>query len=357
MGFELACELASQGHTAHLITNGATMGSSENLIVHNLGSAGFWRSATSTVLKLEAEGKLDLVHVQNLVIHRSLAPYLGHLRRRSKLPVVAYCCQLPGLSLSNWVDVLRREPWEALTNKIGMLAPSMATRWTIRHVDKTIASSKFIGGELSRSRPTNPIDIIPPFFNGTRLRSSLEKEVRKAGFPTLVYLGSHKALRGEDDFLRMLGFLKRYYPNLKGVIVTPQPIPDRVNTLARSQGLLENIEFLSRGKQLDVPSIMRAADLYVFTGLSPIGSIDPPLSIIEAMILGTPVVSYDTGGISELLDPAHLAPYHDYPALGRLGRKFLDEKSNRVLRPDLLEEHSSATATARFLDAYEGLVA
>ncbi len=356
MAFELARQLAHKGHKVHIITNKSNRPIPEpGLTIHHLPARGFWQAAVRSLLELESVGDLDVIHIQNLVIHRAFAPFMGVLRRRCRLPVVAYCCQIPGLAFSSWVDVLKKDPSEAVFNKLGMLAPSFATQWTIRTIDKTIASTKFIKNELSSAHPLREIGIIPPFFNDDRLRQSLKVSSGKSPNRQVLYLGSHKVLRGEDDFLSMLGLLRKQYPDLQGIAVTTDPIPRRIRRLIRTQNLNGAVRFLSRGVDIDVPSLMTSVNLYAFTGLSPIGSIDPPLSVIESLILGTPVVSYDTGGISEILDQDNLVPYRDYVSLARRASKFLDGEEGVRPRPDLLSRFSSDRASARFEEAYQEL--
>ena len=357
MAFELASQLAGLGHKVHLVTTqGIGMLSGDNILVHSLPPKGFWQSAIKTLLKLESDHELDLVHLQNLIIHRSFAPFVGLFRRHSRVPLVAYCCQLPRLSFPVWVEVLKKDPSEALFNKLGMLAPSLITEWTTRTIDKTIASSRFIRDQLARSRPNRSIDIIPPFFNTERLK--LAQKSPKVGSDSLkvLYLGSHKVLRGEEDFLLMLALLREEFRDLEGIAVTTQPIPSRIRRLIVTHSLDRAVKFLSRSVDLDIPSLIKSVDLYAFTGLSPIGSIDPPLSIIESLILGTPVVSYNTGGIAEILGEDRLVKYGDYVSMANTARRFLDGKLKDEPRPDLLARFSSQRAAKLFESVYETLV-
>ena len=236
-----------------------------------------------------------------------------------------------------------------------MLAPSLATEWTIRTIDKTIASSEYICNELARARPGRTVEVIPPFFNTDRLRSSLKTLKTRFGGFRVLYLGSHKVLRGEEDFLLVLALLRKEYPELEGIAVTTYPIPSRIRRLVEAHDLSGAVKFLSREVDLDVPSLIKSVDLYVFTGLSPIGSIDPPLSVIESLILGTPVVAYNTGGISELLSENNLVRYGDYISMARAARKFLDGGLKREPRTDLLSQFSSQRAVRLFEDVYRRL--
>jgi glycosyltransferase involved in cell wall biosynthesis len=356
MAFELARELAIRGHTIHLITNdGSAISPMPNLEVHSILGKRFGRAALEEVKELETSHEIDILHVQNLVIHRSLAVLLRLFRRRSRLPIVAYCCQLPALSVSHWLRVLRKDPKEALSSKLGMLAPAFATRWTIKNIDSIIASSSFIREHLSWPTHSRQIEVIYPFIRRDNLRVRLSSNNGRSGPPKLLYLGNHKVLRGEEDFLITLAALKRKLPDVEGTAITTHPIPPRTQRLVERLGIAKSVNFLPRSVQLDVPALMEASDMYMFTGLPPIGSIDPPVTIIEALILGTQVLSYDAGGIKEIVDQDRLVTYGDTAALAEQAFQLLQRRTEKRPRPDLLEAFSSENAAKQFEKIYEGL--
>jgi len=324
--------------------------------LRTLPRPGFGKAAVKTILEMEEAGELDIVHLQNMIIHRNLAPALWSLSRKSELPIVAYCCQLPTLSLSNWLHVFRKDPKEALSTKLGMLAPAFITSWTIRRISLVVASSRFIKRKLAASRPNREIEVVPPFLRNERVALQATSVRKSHEHPQILYLGNHKALRGEEDFLRMLSLVKRELPEVRGVAVTTYPLPSRVPALLNSLSLEGSVEFLSRNVDLDIPGLIRSSDLYVFTGQSPAGSIDPPLSIIESLILGTPVLSYDTGGIGEVLDQNSLVGYEDYTSLAELACKVLRRNGANNPRPELLSTYGSEAAAKRFEEIYHGLI-
>ncbi|OLE70922.1 hypothetical protein AUF78_04410 [archaeon 13_1_20CM_2_51_12] len=357
MAYELARQLTRLGHSVLLITTereGTTM--DDGVKLRTLPRPGFGKAAVKTILEMEEAGELDIVHLQNMIIHRNLAPALWSLSRKSELPIVAYCCQLPTLSLSNWLHVFRKDPKEALSTKLGMLAPAFITSWTIRRISLVVASSRFIKRKLAASRPNREIEVVPPFLRNERVALQATSVRKSHEHPQILYLGNHKALRGEEDFLRMLSLVKRELPEVRGVAVTTYPLPSRVPALLNSLSLEGSVEFLSRNVDLDIPGLIRSSDLYVFTGQSPAGSIDPPLSIIESLILGTPVLSYDTGGIGEVLDQNSLVGYEDYTSLAELACKVLRRNGANNPRPELLSTYGSEAAAKRFEEIYQGLI-
>jgi len=74
MAYELGYQLAALGHNVHLITTNSDglKTDQKNLELLDAPSQGFSKAALKILLKLKTSNSLDVVHVQNLAIHRSL---------------------------------------------------------------------------------------------------------------------------------------------------------------------------------------------------------------------------------------------------------------------------------------------
>ncbi len=357
MAYELALQLAGKGHEVHLISNDSeTISQESNLHVHPVAGKSFAQASLKKIEQLEDAHRIDLIHIQNLLIHRSLAGLVKSLKRTSKVPIVSYCCQLPALSISDWLKVARKDPREAFSSKLGMLAPDFLTKSAMKNVDMILTSSLYIQKHLSTSEDNKLTGVIHPFVRTGQMTLEPKNEQVKTGPQKLLYLGSHKILRGEDDFLRMLSKVKQEIPELKADLVTNYPIPTRIKRMIDHLGLRETVEFLPREVQLDVRRLIEESSMYVFTGLPPVGAIDPPLTIIESLILGTPVLSYDAAGISEVLSPDNLVKYGDVKALASEARKRLAQAVPKIPRPDLLETFGSENAARQFEKYYDKLI-
>ena len=354
MAYEFARELCTLGHRVHLISNGTEkIETIPNLQLHSVHRSNFNRDIIDTVRRLESSGQIDLLHIQNLIVHRSLAGLVKSLKRETKAPVVAYCCQLPTLSVSNWLRVLKKDPREAFSSKLGMLAPQFLTRSAMEQIDMVISSSRYIQRHLDQIQDEKRV--VHPFVNATNLRPHMVARDQRPGQKRLLYLGNHRVLRGEDDFLRMFAVLKKDIPDVKATLVTTIPIPNRIRRIVDRLRIAGTIEFLPRNVQLNVLGLIEASDLFVFTGLPPVGSIDPPLTLIESLIIGTPVVSYDAGGISEIIHSDNLVKYGDIDSLAQAAHKQIQSTTVKKPRPDLLQTFSSENATSRLVELYEGL--
>ncbi|MEM4402525.1 MAG: glycosyltransferase, partial [Candidatus Caldarchaeum sp.] len=79
-------------------------------------------------------------------------------------------------------------------------------------------------------------------------------------------------------------------------IVGEGPLRLRLEELVHAKGLDERIKFL--GERRDVPDILKASDIFVLTSRWE----GMPLTLIEAMLAGLPVIATRVGGVPELVE-------------------------------------------------------
>ncbi len=103
-------------------------------------------------------------------------------------------------------------------------------------------------------------------------------------------------LRREKDYpnlLRAARLALARHPGLVLLAVGQGPLEDEVRALHRNSGLGERVRLL--GYRTDVPDLLAASDVFVlasaYEGL--------PVSIMEAMAAGLPVVATAVGGVPE----------------------------------------------------------
>jgi glycosyltransferase involved in cell wall biosynthesis len=130
-------------------------------------------------------------------------------------------------------------------------------------------------------------------------------------------VGSVGALRPQKRFdvlLRAAAELAPRWPGLRVVIAGDGAERPRLRALAAELGLGDTLLML--GARGDVPDVLRALDVAVVSSDFE-GS---PLSVMEYMEAGLPVVATDVGGLGQLVhDGVHgvLVPRRDPPALAR----------------------------------------
>lgn len=137
--------------------------------------------------------------------------------------------------------------------------------------------------------------------------------------------------------------------------------PDRGELHARAAalGLGERVRFL--GHRRDVPALLAAADLFVLPSLYE----GLPLSVLEAMAAGVPVVATAIGGTDEVVcdgETGTLVPPGDPQALAAAIRRTLADRDAAIhlaarARSFVEQEYSVETMVASVSRLYEQLLA
>ncbi|MCS7197419.1 MAG: glycosyltransferase family 4 protein [Candidatus Bipolaricaulota bacterium] len=109
-------------------------------------------------------------------------------------------------------------------------------------------------------------------------------------------------------------------------LVGEGPRRSRLEELVRAKGLCQHIRFLR--ERHDVPAILKASDIFVLSsrweGL--------PLTVIEAMFAGLPVIATRVGGVPELVEEGItglLVPARDTRALGNALEQLINSAELR----------------------------
>jgi len=183
------------------------------------------------------------------------------------------------------------------------------------------------------------------------------------GFPPdaklALFAGRLAPQKRVGDLLKVLDLLQHVQPDLRTAIVGEGPMRRELEKLAGQYDLAEKVRFL--GHRDDVPRLMAAADVVALTseyeGL--------PNVVLEAMMLGKPVVATAAPGTTEVVvDGATgvLAPIGDIPLLARGLRDLVrDPRRAQALgaagRARALADFRADAMVARFADLYERLAA
>jgi glycosyltransferase involved in cell wall biosynthesis len=158
----------------------------------------------------------------------------------------------------------------------------------------------------------NGIDLAA-FANGVHERLAVRQEIG-VGASDLVLLQVARLdyLKDHATALRMLERVVKSCPQARLVLVGEGPERDKIEGILRERDLGPFVRLL--GLRGDVARLVPAADVFLLTSISE----GIPVTLIEAMAAGLPIVSTRVGGVAEVVEDGQtglLAPSGDDAAL------------------------------------------
>lgn len=197
----------------------------------------------------------------------------------------------------------------------------LANRLLLGRRDRVAA----VGEAVRRALISNeglPEDRIEVVYNGIDTQAFGQPDVDRASVRR--ELGLHEDvfalfqvarldyLKDHGTAVRTLGRLRDRGINARLLLIGTGPEEAVIRAQVDEQQLQEHVHFL--GLRQDVPRLLHAADAFLLTSVSE----GIPLTLIEAMAAGLPVVSTNVGGTAEVVlegETGYLAPARDEVAL------------------------------------------
>lgn len=207
-------------------------------------------------------------------------------------------------------------------------ATRRANAATFSRQQAVIAVSQEVARSIG-SRRGPPVHVIPNGVDAGALRTAaLPREVarRELGLPLDVpvigTIGGVAPKKGHVDLVRAAARLTRRFPDAMVAVVGLELEPGPVRTQITAEGLQDRVLLL--GYRAEASRLLRAFD--VFTLASRYEGM--PVSLLEAMALGLPVVATGAGGVPEVVtsgrDGLLVAPGDD-AALGAAWEELLTD--------------------------------
>ncbi|MBE0604561.1 MAG: glycosyltransferase family 4 protein, partial [Deltaproteobacteria bacterium] len=172
-----------------------------------------------------------------------------------------------------------------------------------------------------------PEERIEMIHNGTDIPDRC-REARNEGF---FVIGSAGRLFPVKDYPLMVEIAREVTREASGVrfeLAGEGPEKDRLLELIKKNGLERH--FLLKGFVEDIPRFYEGLDLYINTSLHE----GLPMSILEAMSHGLPIIAPDTGGLREIIEDGR----HGFLLKGRNPRAYSDSCLRLIANRALLRE-------------------
>ncbi len=232
----------------------------------------------------------DLIHTQDIISTRALWRV-----KPEGIPLVAtihgllanehvIADQIPSKDSAHWIYVSDEEYYGAVSSDITIVP----TRWLYEELTKNFEV------------PHDHLTIIPygmdvdPFLAKYRQSNELEDE-NLHGRWILLCPARLVPVKGHGVLLTALKLLLEERSDFECWLAGDGFLRERLEQMVNRLGLQKYVRFL--GDRSDVPSLMRVADMMILPSLQD----NLPFSIMEAQLVGLPVIGSTAGGIPEMI--------------------------------------------------------
>ncbi len=283
----LGVELAKTGHEIHFITYQRPVAIQgydiPNVKMHHVNVVEYplfkyppyTIALASEMARVTKREKLDLLHVHYALPHATAA----QLAR--ELTDVPYVTTLHGSD----VTIMGSDPSYEPVNTL-----------SIKKSDAITTVSQFMAKEAKETLGIEEkIHVIPNFVDHEMFRPApcrILYNPRPCGI-TLVHVSNFRQVKRVDDLIYSMCIIRKKEPNAQLILVGDGPERHRIERLIDKLDLRENITVT--GYRSNVAEVINCADALVLCSETE----NAPLTILEGMSCGLPVIGTNVGGIPE----------------------------------------------------------
>lgn len=293
VGTELGKALALKGHEVHFITYSqpVRLGTfRENIFYHEVAVSDYplfefqpyETQLASKMVDVVKHEKLDVLHVHYAIPHASAA-YMAKQILNSQGVEIPFVTTLHGTDIT----LVGRDP-----SFEPVITFCINQSDAVTAVSESLKNSTYEHFHVSRE-----IEVIPNFIVTSDKKSEFTEIMRRKyacdGERIICHVSNFRKVKRVDDVLKVFAKVNEKTPS-KLILVGDGPERYNCERLCRELNLCNRVIFL--GKVRDTSHVLEIADVF----LLPSETESFGLAALEAMAVGVPVISSNTGGIPEV---------------------------------------------------------
>jgi N-acetyl-alpha-D-glucosaminyl L-malate synthase BshA len=286
----LGVEFAKRGHEAHFITYERPVAIQDvdydNVFMHLVSVLEYplfkyppyTIALGSEMAKVAQKEGLDVLHIHYAIPH-STAALLAR-----QITGVPYVVTLHGSD----VTILGSDPSYLLVNS-----------YTVEQADAVTAVSGFMQREAyERLGIRQEITVIPNFVDEERFSPAPCEAIERSSEKDIViaHISNFRPVKRIQDLVYAMSIVSKEAPGARLMLVGDGPERHRIERLIDDLDLREQV--VLTGFRSDVPNLLRCSDVVVLCSETE----SAPLTLLEGMSSGLPVVATMVGGIPEIVE-------------------------------------------------------
>lgn len=339
---ELGKALANKGHEIHFIAYNFPVRlnvSSSRIYYHEVrvNSYPLFRyppyesSLTSKLVDVIRYEKLDLLHVHYAIPHASAAYMAKQILKEENI-------HIPTITTLHGTDI-------TLVGKDPFFKPVITFSINNSDIVTTVSESLKVD-TLSNFDIKKEIVVIPNFIKtGDNINPVNRQEYAEPHEKIICHVSNFRKVKRVDDVVRMFAKLSEKM-DIKLILIGDGPERDKIEMLCRELGTCSKTKIV--GSINNTTDVLSIADLFVL----PSETESFGLAALEAMSVGVPVISSNTGGLPEVNEEGFSGYLCDVGDIDDMA-----EKAHKILSNDetLAKFKKNALEQARKFD-YDKIV-
>ncbi len=349
--------LAAAGADPYIFTSGHTRyPDDEPNVIRSpglpLGATGYYAAPRHPARVWQAARRMDVLHAHHPFLALGFA---ARVRRHGGQPIV--------FTSHTRYDLYGRYYLPFLPPRTAAALMSALVRRATRPCDLILAVSAAARDMLAAMRVLAPVEVVPNGIELERFAAAQPAARADLGLPPDGFLALYIGRLGPEKNLPLLlqafAHAAPLAPGLHLALIGDGPLAASLRTQAADLNLRHRLHFLGRHPNEHIPALAALANAFITASVSE----GHPITVIEALAAGCPVVAFRAPGIQETIHDGEnglLAPAAD-PAL--LGQTLARLAASPDLRARLaLGARASAAqydirlTTRRILGLYETLL-
>lgn len=290
---ELGKYLAHLGHEIHFITYSQPVrlaSFTENIFYHEVVVSEYplfdyepyETVLASKMVDVVRHEKIDLLHVHYAIPHASAAFMAQQILKAEGI-------KIPFVTTLHGTDI-------TLVGKDSSFEPVIT--FCLNQSDVVTAVSESLKQDTYKHfNTTREINVVPNFINAKNeaiVRNvELRRHYAKDDEPVLCHVSNFRKVKRVEDVLLTFAKVNEKIPS-QLLLVGDGPERHGLEELCRELGLCDRTKFI--GKVRDTEEVLKISDLFIL----PSETESFGLAALEAMAMGVPVISSNTGGIPEV---------------------------------------------------------
>ncbi len=341
---------------------------------HFPGTLGCIRESDTDVPELAREAESYKIKVHYFTMRRGFNPLglirIGKFISKNQVRII----HTHGYKSDIYLMLLLRKKFKTIASVHGWSKKSanligrtyeLLDSFALNRMDTVVAVSEGVKDDLAKRGLTRAkINLV---YNGITIdaeksRSSRSEVRRQHGVSDTDFvigtLGRLAPIKGHRYLIQALPSILNKVKNCRLVIAGEGPLRNELETLINQQNLSDHVKLIGYIKNID--PFMEMIDLFILPSLSE----GLPISLLEGMAYGKPVVASHVGGIPEVIghrSEGLLVPPADPEAISKAVIELIE---NRVLidrissagRKLVRTKFSSANMVAAYLSLYSDLI-